>query len=68
MNKIYRISDWKMENGSASETPKAFGAVHPVCASRICWRKERAGRAKDKVALARRLRQETNMTLNWIAE
>jgi hypothetical protein len=26
------------------------------------------GRAKEKVVLARRLRQETTMTLNWIAE
>jgi hypothetical protein len=25
-------------------------------------------RAKEKVALARRLRQETTMTLNWIAQ
>jgi hypothetical protein len=35
---------------------------------RICWWTERAGRAKENVALARRLRQETTMTLHWIAE
>jgi hypothetical protein len=37
-------------------------------AFRICWWTEQAGQAKDKVSLARRLRHETTMTLNWIAE
>jgi hypothetical protein len=39
------------------------GAMSCFC----CWPRA-AGRVKDKVALARPLRQETTMTLNWIAE
>jgi hypothetical protein len=35
---------------------------------RICCWTEQAGRAKEKVALACLLRQETTMTLKWIAE